>query len=79
MHRQTQLLTNHRNTSLCTDFIFGPYSDLRRRLREIEDLRKLVNAAEQRLENSQPADTRSEAVKADTSESELGSSVWLGG
>lgn len=79
MHRQIQLLTNHRNTSLCTDFIFGPYPDLRRRLREIEGLRKMVSAAEQRLENSQSLKTKSEAVKADPSDSELGTSIWLGG
>jgi hypothetical protein len=78
MQRQAQLLANHRNTH-CTDFIFGPYSNLRRRLREIEELRKLVSAAEQRIESSQFIEIRSEAGEADMSDFELGNSIWLGG
>jgi hypothetical protein len=39
----------------------------------------MVSAAEQRLENGQSFEIKSEAVKADPSDSELGSSIWLGG
>lgn len=79
MRRDIALRVHRRTPVQCTYFIFSPCSDLRHRIRELEELRKLARAAELRPPPKKHNDNTLDVATTAVANCDFGDSIWFGG